>query len=113
MARTRGDLRSVHRYHCTALGPQQPPRTAQEPPELPLRGWVAQEVQSQVESDHWLAGAARWGPLGAPVLKEQHSAPATATEVTGIRGSPGWGPRAGLIINSTDPAEENRLAGRA
>lgn len=58
MAGTRGNLR----YHCTALGPQQPPRTAQEPPELPLREWVAQEVQSQVEPDAWLAGAAGWGP---------------------------------------------------
>lgn len=43
---TQGDPRCLQGHHRTALDTRQSPRTTQEPPELPLHGWVAQRVGS-------------------------------------------------------------------
>ena len=92
-------------HHRAASDPRQPPSTAQQPPELLLHGWAAQQVRSP-SGVQALAG--RGCPLGGggpagerprePVLKQQHSPLASEAEATGIRGSPGWGPCAGLIL---------------
>ncbi|XP_066240561.1 uncharacterized protein [Saccopteryx leptura] len=87
--------------------PRQHHRTAQKPPDLLLHGCVAQRVRLP----NGRQGASSGEAPRVPVPMERHSPPAPETEVTGIRGSPGWGLCTRLILIALTLLENRQASG--
>lgn len=81
-------------------GPQEPPRTAQGPPELPPHGWAGGPADEELEYGLQEPRAEGKGPTAA-----------SEAEATGIKRLSWLGAVSSPGINSTDPAGKNTAVG--